>query len=181
MGVEKELLKEINNYFNEYFKSKGWDCTAAFSNDFSYDFSNDIIYYSFLVNEAHDKLFAEVCGKYKPEVADVNNFVLSLYHEIGHYMTCHIFTDEEWVYYDEQNEVFQNKLINITTEDEELELYKSYYNLDIEMEATMWGCDYIVSHWDEVEALYEGFKKISIEFLKSLGATEEDLFEIFKQ
>lgn len=181
MGVEKELLKEINNYFNEYFKSKGWECTAAFSNDFSYDFSNDIIYYSFLVNEAHDKLFAEVCASYKPEVASVNNFILSLFHEIGHCMTCTVFSDKEWEYYDKQNEKFMHKLSKPISKDEELKLYKDYYNLEIEMEATIWGCDYIVSHWDEVHELYNGFRKLSTEFLKSLGATEEDLFEIFKQ
>ena len=64
--------------------------------------------------------------------------------------------------------------------EEELKLYRAYYNLEIEMEATMWGCDYIVAHWDEVHELYDGFRKLSTEFLKSLGATEEDLFEIFK-
>ena len=180
MGGEKELLKEINNYFNEYFKSKGWECTAAFSNDFSYDFSNDIIYYSFIVNEDHDKLFAEICGSYKPEVASVNNFILSLFHEIGHYMTCDIFTDKEWKHYDKQNDKFMDKLSKPISREEELKLYRAYYNLEIEMEATMWGCDYIVAHWDEVHELYDGFRKLSTEFLKSLGATEEDLFEIFK-
>ena len=180
MGKEKILLKQINNYFNNYFKSNGWDCVAAFSNDFSYDFSNDIIYYSFLVNEAHDKLFADVCGEYRKEVKSVNNFILSLFHEIGHYMTCHIFTDDEWKHYDEQNELFKSKLECISDEKEELELYKDYYKLNVEMEATMWGCDYIVSHWEEVHNLYDGFKNLSTEFLLSLGATEEDIVEIFK-
>lgn len=165
--VELKLnkIKEINRYLNEWLSEQEFDCTVEFDSDFSYDMTNEIIHYSFVVCNLHDKLFAEVCKNCNSAIENVDNFILSFFHELGHHNTIYIFSAEEWDKYDNQKLKLEEKLKDNLDEQTERKLYNKYYTNPIELEATQWGCDYIVSHSDEVKKFFEGFQKLYKEFL----------------
>ena len=159
-------IKEINTFLNSCLKEQCFECTVQFDSDFSFDFVNDVIHYSFIVCDLHDKLFEEVCKSCNPDIVNVDNFVLSFFHELGHFNTLHIFNEKEWKNYEKLNEVLNSKLKDNKDENLEKKLYKQYYTDPIELEATQWGCDYIVSHSDEVEKFFNRFQELYTEFLK---------------
>ena len=164
--LNARTIKEINKFLNQWLKEHEFECTVQFDSDFSFDTMNDIIHYSFIVCDLHDKLFEEVCKQCNPDIVDVDNFVLSFFHELGHFNTLHIFNDNEWDQYDHLKDVLEEKLKDNCDEKKEKKLYKEYYTNPIELEATQWGCDYIVSHSDEVKKFFEDFQVLYMKFLE---------------
>lgn len=162
-------VKQLNKFLNTWLSAHEFECTVEFDNDFSFDSVNDIIHYSFVLCDLHDSLFKEVCVECNGGVADCGNFVLSFFHELGHFNTLHIFTDSEWERYENQRTAIEKSLIGNKDENTEKILYKQYYKNPIELEATQWGCDYIVSHYDEVQEFNKNFQDIYIKFLNENG------------
>ena len=125
-------IKPINNYLNNWLKENNFDCTVQFDADFSFDCLNDILHYTFVVLQDHDRLFLEVCREICPEIEESDNFILSFFHELGHFETQHLFSDEEWDTYDELCDIMSN-MDELTDKN-----YLDYYHYPIEIEATKW-------------------------------------------
>lgn len=155
-------IKDINNYLNNWLKENDFECCALFDVDFSFDCTNDIIYYSLIVPGDHDELFLKVCQEYKPEIGNCDNFILSFFHELGHYMTQDIFSEKEW-------EDYYSYFAPDNDSDDSY--YLRYYKSPIEYEATMWACDYIVSNSDKVSEWWRGLQPLILDFYKENDIT----------
>lgn len=164
----KKCIKKITRYLNNWLKENDFECLALYDLDFSFDCINDVIYYSFVVTGHHDELFLKICQEYKPEIGNCDNFILSFFHELGHFETQHLFTEKEWEDYDKLIDSLGNKK-DFTDED-----YLKYYKHPIEMEATMWACDYIVSNSDKVEKWWKDVKLLINEFYEHVGYENEE-------
>lgn len=153
-------VKNINKYLNKWLKQHGFDCTVMYGLDFGYDFINDIIIYSFVVPQKHDKLFLEICQGIEPRLKTCDNFILSFFHELGHYMT-----DDDTS--DKQNEKYL-ALIEKLNNKEKLTLrdYKKYYLNDVELAATTWACQYIVKNQDDVKDFSDNIAKFLDKFIR---------------
>lgn len=159
MSIMKEL-KPINDFLNSWLKKNHFDCSVEFDTDFSFDCMNDIIHYSIVVVQEHDKLFLEVCKKVCPEIIESDNFILSFFHELGHYMTQDEFSEKEWEKYDK----FCDKISSIESPTQKD--YFRYYNHKIEIAATEWGCNYIVNHSRKVKNWWSKLKPLILNFIE---------------
>jgi len=79
---------------------------------------------------------------------DGNNFVKSLLHEVGHYMTMSNFTQKEWN--DDKKTIRENskRFKKIT-----IDVDYWYWELPTEFSANMWAINYINTHKDDVNDL----------------------------
>ena len=153
-------VKKINNYLNNWLKKNGFDCTAQMDSNFNFDLINDVIHYSLVIPTDHDELFLQVCQECREEIENVDNFILSFFHELGHFQTKDMFEDDEW---DTYNDLCEDMVDDNKYEDED---YLAYYHYPIELEATQWGCDYVVEHSRKVKNWWAGLKPLIEEFMK---------------
>lgn len=132
-------VEELNNYLTNWFKSNGYDINCKLSTNFCYNTATDEVNYSIFLPAEQSGVFAEkVC---EPLVGNVYDpFILFLFHEVGHKYTIDKFSKKDLEYY------FANKPAST-----------DYYYLDIEYEATKWGCEYIKNNLEKVRQLYEEF------------------------
>lgn len=152
-------VKEINNYLNWWLRQHHFACTSRYGNDFEYDFLNDIISYSFLVDEQHDRVYRKLCSDLYPELDTCDIFTLSFFHELGHYVTDDDFADQEQEdYWDMVQEISSKD----DPTDEELLVY---YRHPIEIAATEWGCQYILDNIDEIKKFCKKMDKLEKNFL----------------
>ena len=151
-------VDRINKFLNNWLQDNGFECTVQLDTDFHYDIINDVIHYSLVVPMSHDELFLSVCQECRPEIGDCDNFIVSFFHELGHFNTYHLFDDKEIDLYDSICEsIYREEALT----DEE---YDTYYHCDVELEATQWGCDYIVEHSDEIEEWWKTLKQLILDF-----------------
>lgn len=153
-------VKPINKYLNKWLEAHGFDCTVCLGTDFSYDCINDIIYYAFVVADAQDKNYIKVCQECREEIGEVDNFILSFFHELGHFETQDAFSEEEWRSYEKLCERINQK------ETSTLEDYNAYWHHPVELEATQWGCDYIIDNYDIVKEWWDNLKPLILDFIK---------------
>lgn len=141
--------KKLDNYLTNWCQSNGFDIKCKLGPNFEYDSNNKTVYYSLIIVDTHDKLFYnEVC---KPllNVKACNSFILSLFHEIGHFKTESNFDDDEWCDYFDMVDKLRSKS-KFTNRD-----YRKYYYSEPEFAATEWGCKYINKNSSKVSKLYE--------------------------
>ena len=152
-------VDKINNYLNKWLRKNGFRCSVQMDNDFSFDIVNDVIHYSIIIPSSHNELFLKVCQECREEIVECDNFILSFFHELGHYETKDLF-DDEWDEYDRSCEQLESKE-EYTDED-----YLNYYKYPLEIEATQWGCDYIVEHRRKVNNWWNGLSALIEEFVE---------------
>lgn len=145
MRSNLEGVKVINDYLNRWLIDNHFDCTVKFGTDFSYDYLNDIITYSFMVADTFDKEFIKVCKFCREEINTADTFILSFFHELGHFETQAIFTDAEWKNYDKLCKKLSKK------KKPKIKDYKKYWYHPVELEATRWACDYIVNNKEKID------------------------------
>lgn len=155
-------VDKINSYLNNWLKKNNFNCTVQMDTDFSFDTVNNVIHYSILVPTEHDELFLKVCQECNEEIGNCDNFILSFFHELGHCETQGYFDDDEWDNYEEDCDKLESNK-EYSEED-----YLNYYHYPIEIEATQWGCDYIIQHkrkiknwWGKVSNLIQEFVEIN--------------------
>lgn len=170
----KAKIKEINNYFNNWLKERGFDCQCLFDTDFSFDYNNDVIYYAFAVPNSHDEMFLKLCQEIAPEIEQCDNFILSFFHELGHYVCQNNYTDEDWEEYDDILEEINSK------EDFIEEDILNYYTCGIEISATCWACEYIVSHEEDISEWWNNTKNLIYEFMVLFGYEDDDFVKHLK-
>lgn len=156
MKVQKlQSDKKLNNYLHSWFATNcDFDLDFKLGTDFEYEFVSDTIYYAFVIPENHDKLFLDVCREIAPDLETCDNFLLSLFHEVGHYITQEDFEDDEWDNYNETE---------YGTD------YQGYYHDPIEYEATRAGIELMMEHKDKIPEMLRNIQKYEMEILTELG------------
>ena len=156
LNFDKIIL--LNNlltlYCNKYFDA---DIKVCFSNEFSYSYLKDIITYTLAIFDTNAKSFREFWLRngylYNDDI-----FILSFFHELGHYMTGDELTEEE-----ENTSIWVKQYIS-TREEITDELRELYYNLPDEKLATCWAIDYVNTHRNEITELWKEIEKLVIDF-----------------
>lgn len=143
--IEK-LIEKLNNYLTNWLQAHDFDLVATLGADFEYNHEASTIQYALAVSNAHDVEFFELIHKEYPDIEACDNFVLSFFHELGHYNTYEDWSDRDWFGY---NMFLMSR-----------PSHKSYYLYPIEWEATAWGCEYILDHVDEVQDFINGYVPI---------------------
>lgn len=148
--------KELNQFLHNWFLSNcDFDLDFELGTDFDYTYVDDKIHYAFVVPDAHDKMFFDVCKEIAPELEQCDNFLLSLFHEVGHYITQEDFDDDVWDDYDAKSDWGND--------------YSGYYHHPIEYEATRAGIELLLDNADKIPEMLRTIQKYEKEILTELG------------
>lgn len=144
-------MKNINKLLEKWF-SKNLGIELEFKEDstFGYDDIYETIYYSFTEKTEGDKYFRELCEQIYPGASQFSDFILSLFHEVGHSITDDDFDDETLDEYDD----FVNNIKEL-----DKETFLKYYNHPVEKEATAEGMYLIQNNEDKVKELEKAIFK----------------------
>lgn len=148
----------ITTTINEY-TLKTFGITVDCGPDFSYYpdacYDEPDITYSLIVTERFDRLYSEFIEENFNFTAPI--FLLTLFHEIGHY-----FTNDYWSNKEQKNFVRRKARLNGNNNDDT----RLYFSLPDEYEATKWGIEYIKSHPEEVEKFWNTLRTKIEQFYK---------------
>lgn len=156
MNKMNKLIKKLDNYLTNWLQAHDFDLVATMGADFEYIDAENTIHYALVVPCDHDVEFFELVHKAYPDIEACDNFVLSFFHELGHYNTFDQWSAREWVKYT----AFLRSMPSC----------KNYYLYPIEWEATAWGCEYILDHVDEIQDFINGYMPI----IKQIAQLIED-------
>lgn len=144
----------ITNLINDYLKR--FDLTCEMGLDFCYCpdacVEEPNIYYSLLTTEKTNRTFDKFINDNFGIV--VPNFIISLFHEIGHHFTNDLWTDKE-----QEDFEIKKAVLNPNNENDLL----TYYWVEDEYKATEWAVNYIQSHAEEIEDFWN---RLTEEFFK---------------
>ena len=152
----EEIDTKLNNYLHNWFKNNcDFDLSFELSTDFDYTYIEDKIHYAFIIPDNHDKLFLDVCKEIAPELESCDNFLLSLFHEVGHYITQEDFDEKTWDDYDAKSDWGSD--------------YQGYYHHPIEYEATKAGIKLMLDNEDKIPEMLRTIQKYEREILTNFG------------
>lgn len=153
--MRKPNTKRMDDILSNYLKSELHIKVKCFmGTDFAFYYDNRIEY-GIVVSERMDNLFLEYAKENGLKV-DCGIFLLSFFHEVGHYMTLGQFTLDE---IDE----FSDYKDSLTDSDEDC---KEYFNIEDERQATLWAIQYINNNADKIEKLALDFQNEMARFIK---------------
>lgn len=149
--MELKGISTLEWWLTKWLKNHGFpDVKARAAADFQYDNYEETIYFALAVPDEHDKKFIKFCQDHFSFPYDCDNFILSFFHELGHYVTWDDWDDDAWIRYFDSKD-------NLIANDAPIE---DYFALPIEFWATCWGCVYIKSHAQEIEEFWRVCQKL---------------------
>ena len=141
MGVY--ITRALQNWVNQ----NGFeDISIICDDEWYYDHAKTAIAYTMSKDPIVEETFKEYCRNCGL-LDDFDPFILSFFHELGHYETFDIVEDNEY-----ENDYFCKVALNMK-ENRTREDYFAYYDLEMEWMATAWAIKYIQLHSDEVREL----------------------------
>lgn len=141
MGLIKDFNNELSLWFNKHGIS---NLEFVEGEDFCYYQNLHIVQWGVFENPKSDIHFAQFLSEYGLEPR-VDNFVISLLHEVGHYMTMHYFDKNAW---DNDTAAKEN-----VEGDGSIGIDYWYWELPIEFAANMWAINWANSHSKELKEL----------------------------
>lgn len=150
----KKYVERINNELNKYLAK--FNLTADLAQDFFYDEREEIIGYALATPETADEEFKLFFESLNPAFY-YNDFIVGLFHEIGHHHT--IYTIDEFTREDYEEHRWSMSSIE-------------YFTHPVEMEATLWAINYIENHITEVNELWNAVQPLIFDFFDALNKGE---------
>lgn len=154
----KQYIGKINDVLNEYLAK--FELTADLAPDFFYDEREEWIGYALATPAEDEKSFRDFVESFNPKFY-YHDFIVSLFHEIGHHETLHTI-----------DEVTRNEYDCLRWSMSAIE----YFTHPVELEATLWAIEYIETHMDEVNRLWLAVQPLIIEFFDALSESEVALW-----
>ena len=145
--------RKLSRYLSRWCKNHGFDVSVRHDTEFAFWLNKNVVTYSFLVSDFHDKTFIKVFKKQGLNY-DCDVFILSFFHELGHYET-----EDEWS--ERQFEKFMKQKEDLDA-DKKADLWKYYYIPD-EIRATQWAVDYINENAEEIAEFWQKVKPLILE------------------
>lgn len=143
-----KLVASFNRALSIWFNNHGIsNLHFVEGEDFCYYPETHAVQWGMLLNDEQEKMYAQFMYEYGLK-REVNPFVISLLHEVGHYMTIHQL-DEDVVMF----ERVAKQLRAETVEDATYDLHCWYWELETEFSANMWAIEWIENHPAEFEEL----------------------------
>lgn len=136
-----EDLSKVNSLITEFLRPIG-DISVRLGLDFCYEPDDNGIVWTFLGDDKVDNIFNDFFER-ELDCPVINNFIYSIFHEVGHFMTWKNFTKHE------QNIDYYWRSV---WEDEpfSVERDNKYFHLPTEIAASKWAVDYIKNHYAEI-------------------------------
>lgn len=155
MAQELKGLQPITDKLNEFLEQ--FELEARPGTDFGFFYSENVVEYSFLVPEESNKNFMDSVYTWDPEV-DMDIFLWSILHEVGHNETWDDVTDKEW----KQSEKIKKSLEQ--DKDGKYEKEDYYTHCMDEVRATEWAVEYANTHIEELMNLWKELQPLIMEF-----------------
>lgn len=130
---------------------------ARVATDFQYEDRTKTIYFALVSDSSLEANFLKFVQDTLSFPYDCDGFILSFFHELGHYMTFENWTETDWINY-----YLEKMCINLSSPCRNEE----YWSLPIEHCATKWGCNYIVDNSNEIENFWRITKKLLMNIYK---------------
>jgi hypothetical protein len=149
-ALNKAIQTEVKMFGIEDIRMADW---GYYSDDYS-------IEYTLFENRIEDELFLDFVKErfnYKP----LNNFMLSLFHEIGHHYTYDEATESDIIYdfCQAEKERIEEEMQTATSNRKIKKLEYEYFNLPDEIVATAWAVEYMREHEEEIKIMWEHILK----------------------
>lgn len=165
---DNTIIEKINTILNNFLSDNDFkDVTCELNKDFMYLPDKKIIYYAFTTVDSGMEWLDFISKLYsnseyfenKFNLDYFDNFILSFFHELGHYAT---FDDcDESLYWSSQKAIEKINNGELSSE--------IYYFLPTEMNATIWACDFIFNNADKINKMWIEIKNLLMEFYKSIN------------
>lgn len=156
--------RKMDNILSDYLKRElNIKVKCFMGTDFAFYYNLNRIEYSIVVSERMDNLFLKYAKNHGLKV-DCGIFLLSFFHEVGHYMTLGQFTLDE---IDEFNDYKDS----LTDSDEDCKLY---FNVEDERKATLWAIQYINNNEEKVGKLALEFQNEMAHFIEKYNIAVVD-------
>lgn len=158
MEFREVYVGRINAELNKYLAR--FDLTADLAPDFFYDEREEWIGYALATPAEDEKSFREFVESFNPKFY-YHDFIVSLFHEIGHHETLHTI-----------DEVTRNEYDCMRWSMSTME----YFTHPVELEATLWAIEYIETHIDEVNELWLAVQPLIMDLFDALNESEVALW-----
>ena len=145
-------LKRVNRIINGFLEQ--FAATAYLDDSFSCYMDEREITYPLLIEDPSDEYFIPFCKELAPDI-EVDPFIISILHEVGHLYTRFNFSSSTWAESMLKKEKIQDTIFkNEDNDDVYEEMVIQYFNLPEEKAATEWALNYIRTHELEIEILW---------------------------
>lgn len=133
--------------------------------DWEYNLTKQSISYTLLDNRVEDELFIKFVKErfgFKP----LNNFMLSLFHELGHKATYEEILENDVVcdFCASEKDRIEKEMGLAKTKKQVKKLEYQYFNLPDEIIATKWAVDYMTKNKDEIKEMWKRIEKEILKF-----------------
>ena len=152
--MELKGVEQISKYLTDWLMAHDFDAVAELGTDWQVDLSSNTIYWTVAVPNDLDEYFINVCKTCQPDIINADTFLLSFFHELGHIETEDYWTDKEW------------QAHHKWVENPDDHCAEEYFWQPVEIEATKWGCEYIVNHQEEIADFVKGYVPLVADFYR---------------
>lgn len=150
-------MEDLIRYLTNWLLDHGFECGVQVGESFEFDNRNDEIIIPLGENcPRSTEQFIKFCYAHGLEYEFSNSFIPSFFHELGHFETLHIFEDEEFEDYQGMLACLNERITDLPADED----YLAYFSHPIELEATLWGIDYINNRVDEITKMCEELSRI---------------------
>ena len=146
--------RKFEKYVNNWLSQNGFECKCVFDNDFFYDVEHEVLHVGLITTESADKYFKEYLMKLGLKNTSCDTFLLSFFHELGHYMTQDDLYDSDW-----KKAIKIDEYLNSKKEHTKKDFFK-YFSCNVEKFASIWAIDFIESNEELVKDFYDGLLPI---------------------
>ena len=144
-----KLVDTFNRVLSIWFAKHGiTNLHFVEGEEFCYYPEEKAVQWGMLLNDEQENMFAQFMYEYGLK-REVNPFVISLLHEVGHYMTLHQFGDETVMWDTAQKQIISGSDLPAT-----ISTHYHYWELDTEFAANMWAIEWIENHPIEFQELH---------------------------
>lgn len=144
-----KLVSNFNRALSIWFARHGIsNLEFTEGEDFCYYPETHAVQWGMLLNDEQENMYAQFMYEYGLK-REVNPFVISLLHEVGHFMTIHQL-GEETVQFDH---VAKEIAAGAATE-VDINSHYWYWELDTEFAANMWAIEWVRNHPAELQELH---------------------------
>ena len=159
-------LDLLNKKLEEFFSKYDIELTFRVGEEFAYFYEKDVVNYSLTTLGKQDVYFKKFFHKLDNRIKDIDIFMLSLLHEVGHFCTLEDIIDDDLY---EQEQRVKETLDGSKKTDNYI-----YFSLPSEMAATLWAIDFIIENSEELSVLWTELQNHIMQFYKDNGVEIDD-------
>lgn len=164
--MELKGINTLTTFLDNWLSQHGFSAiTTRIEPDFAYYRDSETIAYALCVPDETDVQFLTFLQDVLGLEYEVDPFLASFFHELGHAETLDFFNNEDLIDYE-----FEKMLINML----ELPSFK-YYSLDIERAASAWAVDFIHDNPALIQEFWQQCQPLILNIYKLNNVETEEI------